>query len=334
MSSSTPPRADAAREHAAGSPWRPRAFLDLLVRSAREAMKGGAAKEAAILAYTLLFALGPLLVLAIAAAGLFFGEAAAREAVIDEFSRLTGGKGGQVLTDLLEGATRSTLGIAGTALGVLALLLFAGLAFAQLKWSLNRIWGVKPRDDEGWKRRVLGACRRHVASLGGLLGAAFLLLVSLLAGAILTALGGRLAHVLPEATPAPELIHLLLSALATWALFAALFKFIPDAEITWRDVTVGAGVTTALFLGGQLVMSTYFARGTLGTAFGAASGVLVLLVWVYYSSLILLYGAQFTQVYANVHGSCVHPDADAEAISEDAEEAHEHPARKGMGDAR
>ena len=319
---------------AAGSPWRPRALLDLLVRATREALKGGAAKEAAILAYTLLFALGPLLVLAIGAAGLFFGEAAAQDAVTREFSRLTGGKGGQVLTDLLEGATRSTTGVAGTALGLLALLLFAGLAFAQLKWSLNRIWGVKPRDDEGWRRRVLRACRRHVASVGGLVGAAFLLLVSLLAGAALAGIGARLADLLPGYPPAARILHLLLSLAVTWALFAALFKLLPDAKVAWRDVAIGAGVTTLLFLGGQVVMGAYFARGTLGTSFGAASGVLVLLVWAYYSSLILLYGAQFTQVYANLHGSCVRPDADAEAISDDDGEKPEHPARKGTRDAR
>lgn len=312
-------------------PWRPRAFLDLLVRTAREAARGGAAAEAAALAFTILFTLGPLLVVAIAVAGPFVGEAGAREAVVHEFSRLTGGKGGQVLDDLLEGAARTSVGLLGTTLGVLALLVTSGFAFAQLKRSLDRVWGVKPRREESWRRRVFHACRRQLASAGGLLGALFLLLVGFLGGALLTAATARLAAVLPADALVRAGLGVTLSALVVWLLFAALFKLLPDAKVAWRDVGVGAAVTTALFLGGQALMSVYFARSPLGTAYGAASGVLVLLVWVYYSSLILLYGGQLTQVYANRYGSCVRPDEHAEAAARDGQGAAEHPARKGTG---
>ena len=312
------------------TPWRPRALLDLAWRSLVEAGKGGAAKEAALLAYTILFALGPLLVLAVQAAGMFFGQDAARDALAEEFSRLTGSRGGQVLDDLLEVATSTSLGAFGAGVGLLLLLAFAGLAFAQLKWSLNRVWAVKPRKHAGWKDKVLGAFRRNLVSAGGALGAGFLLLVSFLGSILLAGVAARLAAVLPgDAALAALALDAVLGLLVTWLLFAALFKLLPDAEVAWGDVGVGAAVTTALFFLGQLALSAYFARASLVTAYGAAGGVLMLLVWVYYSSLLVLYGAQFTQVYANLYGSCVHPNEHAVAQADAEKEDEKRPARKG-----
>lgn len=314
-----------------GSPWRPRALLDLAWRTLVEGTRGHAPKEAALLAYTLLFALGPLLVLAIEAAGILGRGRAARDALVGEFGRLTGGKGGQVLEDILAGAAGTTFGPFGTFLGFLALLAFAGLAFVQLKGALNRMWAVKPRKREGWKARFLGACRRNLASALGALAIGALLLVSFVGSVLLAGASAWLAAAIPGEMDVARGLTMLLGALLAWVLFAALFKLLPDVEITWRDVGIGAAVTTLLFFAGQLVLSTYFARGSLATAYGAAGGILMLLIWVYYSCVIVLYGAQFTQVYANLYGSCVHPDENAEAAGDTEEESSKHPARKGTG---
>lgn len=323
--------ASSAPRRGAASLRRPRALADLAWRTLVEGTRGQAPKEAALLAYTILFALGPLLVLAIETAGLFQAKQAARQALVTEFSRLTGGKGGQVLEDLLAGAAGTTFGPLGTTLGLLALLAFAGLAFAQLKWSLNRIWAVTPRKHDGWKARLLGACRRNLGSAAGALGVGFLLLVSFLGSILLAGVGAWLAAAIPGEADVARVLTIALGALVAWILFAALFKLLPDAEVAWRDVGIGAAVTTLLFFAGQLVLSTYFARGSLATAYGAAGGILMLLVWVYYSCVIVLYGAQFTQVYANLYGSCVHPDENAEAAGDSEEESSKQPARKGTG---
>lgn len=300
-----------------------------LKATVREFVEDKVPKQSAALAYYALFALGPLLVLAIGIASLAFGADAAREAVVGQFSRLTGEAGGKAIEDLLGGADRERVGLVGTAVGLVLLLFSAGAVFAQLKEALDRVWEVEARAPEGLGAKVGRAVRKNVVSFVGVLGTGFLLLVSLVLSAALAAAGERLSVAFPAGVAFWAVVNFAVALAVVTFLFACIFRFLPDARVAWRDVWVGAVVTSVLFNVGQAAIGLYLGAGPLGTAYGAASAILVLLVWVYYSSMILFFGAELTQVWANRYGSRVRPAGDAQPLTEAVLEKQDHPSAEG-----
>ena len=310
--------------------WRPREVGGLFKATFKEFVEDKTPKQAAALAYYTLFAMGPLLVLAIGIAAFVFGADAAREAVMAQLTQFVGATGAEGVATLLTGADRERVGILGTAVGLVVLLFSAGIVFAQLKEALNRIWEVEARKPEdGFKSKVLHAVRKNLFSFVGILGTGFLLLVSLVISALLAAVGDYFAAAFPAAEVLWQVVNVAVSLLVVTAIFAAIFRLVPDARVAWQDVGVGAFFTAVLFLAGQLALGYYLGSGPLSTRYGAGSAVLVVLVWVYYTSLIVFFGAQFTQVYANRYGSHVRESDDGISLKRAIAERQSEPEREG-----
>ncbi len=269
-----------------------------------------ASRLAAALAYYTIFSLAPLLIIAIAVAGLFFGEAAAREAVVTQLQSLIGQQGAEAVQQMLANANRPGAGTVALIIGVATLLLGASGVFAQLKGALNTIWDVKPAPGQGiWK-----TVSDRLLSFGMVLGIAFLLLVSLLVSTVLSTLSGQFEQLLPGADFLWQLLDFVISLGVIALLFAIIYKVLPDVTIAWKDVWVGAGVTALLFTIGKFLIGLYLGRSSVGSTYGAAGSLVVLLVWVYYSAQIVFIGAEFTQVYARRYGSRIRPEEDAVAL--------------------
>lgn len=283
-------------------------FLRLL----RDAFKGwredNASRLAASLAYYTLFSLAPLLILAVAFAGLFFGEEAARAEVLAQMEELIGRTGREVAETALRSARQpGGTGLAATAVSLLVLLFGASNTFVQLQDSLNAVWRVRPRPGAGVKEFI----RKRLLTFSMVLGIGFLLLVSLLLSAALAAAGKYLQGFVP--LPALwQILNLLVSFLVVTLLFAMIFKLLPDAQITWGDVWTGALLTSVLFSAGKFALGLYLGRGSFGSAYGAAGSLVVLLAWVYWSAQILFFGAEFTRIYAHRHGTRPAPEEHAE----------------------
>lgn len=314
-------------------PWRPKLLFELLKRTGQEWVEDKAPKQAAALAYYTLFALGPLLLLAISIASLLFSADTARDAIMRELSGLLGSTGAQAVADLLGGASeRTDGGLLGTIIGIGILAFTAGAVFAQLKETLNHVWEVQPKKAEGWKAKMVQAVRKNVLSFAGVVGTGFLLLVSLILSTVLAALGRYLEGLVPGMALLWQAVNLALALVVVTAVFAALYKYLPDARVAWRDVLLGAFLTAVLFLVGQVAIGYYLGAGGLSTHYGAASAVLVVLVWVYYSSLIVFFGAELTQVYANLYGSRVRVSDDAVPLRDAVEREQAEPQREGLDD--
>jgi membrane protein len=251
----------------------------------------------AALAYYSVFSLGPLMVIAIAIAGLVFGDDAARGEVSTQLKNLLGNTGAQAVEAMLAGAGRRHNGMVAATIGVVTLVFAAIWVVMALKEALNTIWDVAAPPSSG----IWSIARSYVASLVGVLAVGFLLLVSLLATTVLAA---GATYITPFMSEAPlHAMSFLLSFSIVSLLFAMMFKWLPDTDIAWGDVRLGALVTAALFEIGKVLIGLYIGKQALESTYGAASSIVVLLIWVYYNAQIVLAGAEFTRVYAEHHGS-------------------------------
>jgi membrane protein len=256
-----------------------------------------AARLGAALSYYSVFSFGPLIVIAIAIAGLVFGQDAVRGEVGAQLRDLLGDAGAQAVNAMLAGASTPREGIVATIFGI-GMLLFAAVGVVvQLKDALNTVWDVESPQGSG----VWYFVRTYLVSLAGVLALGFLLLISLLLTTALSAGGKYIAPYLPEA--AMQVVGSLISFAVITLLFAMMFKWLPDTKIAWRDVWLGAVITALLFEIGKLLIGLYIGKQGLESTFGAAASLVVLLIWVYYSSQIVLMGAEFTHVYAKRRGS-------------------------------
>jgi len=278
------------------------AVTNLLGEAARGWRKDNAPRLGAALAYYTLFSIAPLLVVAIAVAALVFGQDAAQGRIVTELSALLGEAGARALEEALESSRKPTTG-ALAALGALfTLLLGATGVFGELKGSLNVVWDV--REDERPRRGfIVGMLRNRLWSFAMVLAVGFLLLVSLVISAVLAAAQGALGRHLPQPSAVLDYANTLASFAIITVLFAMIFKFLPDTKVAWSDVWVGAALTSMLFGAGKYVIGFYLGRGSVGSVYGAASSLVVLIVWVYYAAQIFFFGAELTQAYARRHGS-------------------------------
>ncbi|MBW8779110.1 MAG: YihY/virulence factor BrkB family protein [Burkholderiales bacterium] len=254
----------------------------------------------AALSYYTVFSLAPLLLIAISVAGLAFGREAAQGAVVDQLQGLIGQQGARAIQDLLRNVSRPSEGVIATVTGVVVLVIGATSVFAELQDDLNRIWQVStPRRVSTWWAWL----RTRILSIGLILAMGFLLLVSLAASAAFDAFAAWSTSPIAAWEPLVHGINLALSFALTTALFALIYRFMPQATIEWRDVGIGALVTAALFAIGKTLIGLYIGKSALASGFGAAGSLAVLLAWVYYSAQIFLFGAEFTWAYAHAFGS-------------------------------
>ena len=283
-------------------------IFDLFKETVREWREDGANRLAAALAYYTTFSLAPLLVLIIAIAGLLGGREAAQTQTMAQVEDLLGAEGREFVQGMIESASQTKTGLVATFIGAVTLLFGALGVFGELQNSLNTIWEVKPKPAKGWLDGLRRFVIKRLLSFTMVLGIGFLLLASLIISAALSALGEYIGTRWPLADFWLGLINFIISFFVITMLFAMIFKFLPEIKIAWKDVWLGAAVTSALFSLGKFLIGLYLGRSEVGNTFGAAGSLAILLIWIYYSAQILFFGAEFTQVYASRYGSRIVPD--------------------------
>lgn len=286
-----------------GEPYQ-KGIVTLFKNTASEWIQDKCPQLGAALAYFTVFSLAPLVLVLLAVFGLIFGGSdQARQKLTEQLQYLIDPSGIKVIQDIAANASKPQAGIVATAIGVVIALFGASGVFGQLQEALNTIWGVKPKPGGG----LLGFIRTRFLSFAMVGGVCFLLLVSLTIETLLRVFTNYLKNIMPGGDIISLALFLLFDLAVIALLFAMIFRYLPDAKIAWRDVWVGAILTAVLFVLGKFVLGLYLGSGAAGSAYGAASSLVTLLLWIYYSALILLFGAEFTQVYANTYGARIQP---------------------------
>ena len=262
---------------------------------------------AAALAYYTVFSITPLLVIAIAIAGAVFGQDTARVEILEQINGLVGEQGAKAIEVALANANQPEISGIASVISVVVLLVGASGVFAQLQEALNTVWDVKAKPDGG----IWNFIRKRLLSFGMVLAIGFLLLVSLILSAMLSGISKLQINLLPGFTPIWQLLNFAVSFGFISLLFAFIYYYLPDVKIRWKDVWIGAIITALLFTIGKFAIGLYLGRGSFGSAYGAAGSLIVFLAWVFYSAQILLFGAEFTQVYARKRGRNIRPNSHA-----------------------
>jgi membrane protein len=266
----------------------------LLKESLDGFMKDEGMRMSAALAYYSAFSLAPLLLIAVSIGGAFFGEDAVRGALDDELRRSMGEGAAMLLQDMVANARKPAENVLMSLSGIGLLLLGAAGLFGQLQAALNTIWDVGPPPAKG----IRGFVRNHLVSFSMVLVTGFMLLVSMILTALLQALGERLGEITGIPLGAWSAGSGVLSFAVTALMFAAIFKILPNTQIEWREVWIGALFTAALFMVGKFAIGWYLGRAATSSSYGSAGSFVVILIWLYYSNMILLFGAEFTEVHA------------------------------------
>jgi membrane protein len=281
-------------------------ILPLIKQTFQEYGEDNVGRLAAALAYYTVFSLAPLLVIVIAVTGLVIGsQADIRAEIMNQIQAMIGSEAAAGLIEsMIDSSQNTSAGIFATILGVATLIFGATGFFIQLQGALNTIWDVEEKSEGG----VLGMLRARFLSFTLILGIGFLLLVSLVLSAALSILANYAQGLFPGSAVVWQVADLLISLAVITLLFAMIFRFLPDVDIAWRDVWLGAFVTALLFTLGKWAIGLYLGTRGLSDAYGAAGALIVILLWVYYSAQILFLGAEFTQVYARRHGKAPLPE--------------------------
>ena len=257
------------------------------------------------LAYYTVFSMGPLLVVIISLCSIFLGHEAAEGKIFSQLNTFVGQDTALQLQQIIKNASIEGKGHFAAVIGIITLLIGATTVFADIQDSINKIWGIKPKPKKGWLKMLQNRFLSFsvIASLG------FLLLVSLGISTIIEAFISSFRAKYPDvAVVFVYILNLLLTLGITALIFAVIFKVLPDAQIKWRDVMAGAIATAILFMLGKFGISFYIGKTNVGSTYGAAGSLVILLLWVYYSSIILYFGAEFTKAYAIQFGAPIHPN--------------------------
>lgn len=283
---------------------------------------------AAALAYYAMFSVGPLLLIAVSIAGLVFGQDAAQGQLVGRIEGYVGHDAAQAVQGLLQAANKRESGIVGTLIGIGTLLLGAAGFFGQLQTSLNAMWKAQPPN-----RGFLEMVRARALTFLMVLGVGLLMLLLLAVTAAIQAVAAFFGQLLPGPFSAVllQVVDFAISFGVMTFIFAALFRILPDTDIAWKDVWVGAAFTALLFVIGKIALGIYLGRASPGSAFGAAGSLVVLLVWIYYSAEIFLFGAEFTQVFSNRYGPRGVRDKNARQPSAPIEVAERGAPREAAG---
>jgi membrane protein len=282
------------------------------VRSLSKALKNAgigfiddnAFKLSASLSYYTIFALGPLLIIIISLAGIFFGKEAVQGRIYGQLTDLVGHESALQIQDIIVNIQSSHATTTGAIIGAAILFIGATGVFTEMQDSINYIWSVKAKPKKSWLKFLIN----RLLSFSLIVGMGFILLVSLIVSALLTLLSDRLMRLLPNYTVALfEIVNTAIILIVISALFTVIFKILPDAIISWKDALMGALLTAVLFLTGKFLIGYYIGRSNLGVTYGTAASIIILLTWVYYSAMILYFGAEFTKMYALQTGSGIRP---------------------------
>lgn len=274
-------------------------LASLLKRTVSEWIDDNAPSRAAGLSYYTVFSLAPLLLIAVAIAGLVFGHDAVSGQLGKELQSLLGAASATAIQDMMVGASKIGSGIIASIVGVVLLVLGSTGAFVELQDALNAMWDVDKKETTG----LWAFLRARLLSFAMIGVVAFLLLVSLVVSAVLAAFGHYTERAFPGGEIVVQAVNVAVSLGVVTVLFAAIFKVLPDAPIAWRDVWLGASATALLFVIGKLLIGLYIGKSSVASSYGAAGSFAVLLIWIYYSSMILFFGAEFTQVYSRSRAS-------------------------------
>ena len=269
-------------------------------------------KLSAALAYYTIFSIAPMLIVLIAVTGIFYGQEAVQGKVFSQLNDFIGNESAAQIQDILKQMQLSGKGTFAIVTGIITLIIGASGVFIEIQDSINLIWRVKAKPKRGWVKMLLNRFISFslVVSLG------FLLIVSLVINGLMIALSSQINKYFPDMTILfVNIFNLVLTFSVISFLFAIIFKILPDVKIRWRDVSVGAMFTALLFMLGKYVIGLYLGQGDLGSAYGAAGSLIIILLWVYYSSVILYFGAEFTQVYAEKIGCRIEPSDYAVYVS-------------------
>jgi membrane protein len=292
---------------------RARDFASVLRESAGAWMEDNALRLSASLAFYSVFSLAPLLVIAVSIAALIFNEQTVRDQISAQLEALAGARAADALEALLvTTAAQKKTGAVAAIVGIAAMVFVASGVFAELKDALNTIWGVVVKPGRAWLQLI----RDRFLSFSMVLSIGFLLLVSLLLSATLTAISKYMNWLLPLPAFVWQTLDLVGSLVVITVLFAMIFKILPNVRIGWHDVWIGAAVTSLLFVLGKFLIGFYLGASSITSAYGAAASVIIVLLWVYYSACILFFGAEFTKVYACKFGPGVIPNNRAMLWSE------------------
>jgi membrane protein len=282
----------------------PKKLWGIIKNSANGFLDDKLMKLSGALSFYMIFSMGPLLLIVITMCSVFFGRDAVQGKVYNQLEQFIGHDTALQLQSIIAHAGISGKSTLATIIGIIFLVVGASSVFAEMQDSINMIWGIKPNPKSGW----ITFLKNRLLSFSIIISLGFLLLVSLGVSAIIAALGTRLETALPGLSLV--LVHfadIFINLIITIIIFGAIFKILPDAEIRWKDVIVGAIATTLLFLLGKFSISFYISKSNVGSTYGAAGSLIVLLLWVYYSAMILYFGAEFTKFYAVKHGGEIKP---------------------------
>lgn len=302
-----------ARENEANNGW------ILLKQTVLEWWNDNTFRLAASLAFYTIFSVAPVLLIAVGAASIFFARQDAIDRIVRELEQLVGSQGAEAIRTVLQSSGGLGHGAWAITIGIVTFALGASVAFAELQSALNVIWNVKVEVRRGFLLDYV-LDRLRAFSIAASVG--FFLLISLVMSALLSALQDYLMSWVPGLPELWRVGNIAISLVLIGVLFAAIYKFLPDVEIGWRDVWIGAAMTSVLFNGGKYLIGIYLGHAAIGNAFGAAGSFAVLLVWIYYSALICFFGAEFTQVYARRQGRRIEPAGHARAKKKQKEPAN------------
>jgi membrane protein len=273
-------------------------------QSVDEFLNDNCIKLSASLSYYTIFALGPMLVVIISFAGIFLGREAVEGKLYDQIKSLIGSAAALQVQSIIANLQYSDQTVTAAIIGVVLLILGATGVFTEIQGSINYIWSIRAKPKKGWLKFITN----RLISFSLVISCGFILLVSLIINAVMELLNEKLQYYFKSVTIVVFYIMnwALIFAVIT-ALFAIIFKVLPDATIRWRDAAVGASFTALLFMLGKFLISLYIGKSNVGLTYGAAGSIIVILVWVYYSSLILYFGAEFTKIYSIQHGAGIKP---------------------------
>ncbi|KAF2334926.1 YihY/virulence factor BrkB family protein [Flavobacterium daemonense] len=264
-----------------------------------------AIKLSAALAYYTIFALPPLLIIIITICGVFFGEEAVTGELYGQINGLVGNGAASQIQEAIKNVQLSGDNVFATVFGVVMLLIGASGVFAEIQSSINFIWGLRAKPDKGVKKFI----QNRLMSFSMIVSVGFLMLVSLFISTTLDLLSTRLKVYFPESTVYLfYVINIIIVLASISTLFAIIFRTLPDGKIRWKDAFIGSGVTALLFMIGKFAIGLYLGNSTVASVYGAAGSVIIILVWVYYSAIILYFGAEFTKVYAKSYGGKIYPN--------------------------
>jgi membrane protein len=284
-------------------------YVALFKQTFQEFAQDKAPRLGAALAYYTIFSLAPLLLIAIALAGIFLGEEAAQGRITGELGKVMGPTTATAVEEMVKNAAKPKAGAVATIVGIIMLLFGASAVFSQLKDALNTIWNVEAKKRSG----VMGFILDRFLSMAMVMGVAFLLLVSLVIDAAVSGMNEYIDRMFPGGSLLVQAIQLVISFGVITVLFAMIFRYLPDVRPAWHDTWFGAAFTALLFVLGKFGLGLYLGKAAPGSSFGAAGSLVILLIWVYWSAQILFLGAEFTQVYARTRGSMIGDDSKTKA---------------------